>query len=110
MGQVEDSMILSLTQQVTDIDWLLGKVIYDVRAFEEQNINILDTAQDQDTTNLEARFKLLEEQTTNIMRGKYLGDAAVMASDEEEVEGNTEDCDNSKLHNNSLNASIVVTR
>jgi hypothetical protein len=63
MGQVEDSMILSLTQQVTDIDELAGKVIYDVRALEEQNTNILGTleVQDQDTTNLEARFKLLEE-------------------------------------------------
>jgi hypothetical protein len=28
---------------------------------------------------------LLEEQTPKIMRGKYLGDAAVVASDEEEV-------------------------
>jgi hypothetical protein len=45
-----------------------------------------------------------------IMRGKYLGGAAVMASDEEEVEGNTEGYDNSKLHNNSLNVSIVVIR
>ena len=44
------------------------------------------------------------------MRGKYLGDAAVMASDDEEVEGSTEGYDNSKLRNNPLNASIVVIR
>jgi hypothetical protein len=81
-----------------------------VRALEEQNVNILGTlkAQDQDITNLEARFKLVEEQTTKIMRGKYLGYAAVVASDEEVVEGNTEGHDNSKLRNNSLNVSIVV--
>jgi hypothetical protein len=112
MGQVKDSMIPSLTPQVTDIDDLVGKVIYDVRALEKKSVNILGTleAQDQDTTNLEARFKLLEEQTTKIMRGKYLGDAAVVTSDEEKVEDNTEGYDNSKLRNKSLNVIIVVIR
>jgi hypothetical protein len=102
MGQVEDSMVPSLTQQVTDINELVGKVIYDVRALEEQNINILGTLEAQDQiTNLEAQFKLLEEQTMMIMRGKDLGYSAVVASDEEEVEGNTEGHNNSKLRNNS---------
>ena len=48
MGQVKDSMIPSLTQQVTGIDELVGTVIYDVRVFEEQNVNILGTLEAQD--------------------------------------------------------------
>ena len=48
MGQVKDSMIPSLTQQVTGIDELVGKVIYDVRVLEEQNVNILGTLEAQD--------------------------------------------------------------
>ncbi|KAF8528611.1 hypothetical protein JB92DRAFT_2863479 [Gautieria morchelliformis] len=109
-GEVKNSAIPSLIQQVAEIDELVGKVMHDMRALEEQNKNILGMleAQDKDLTNLEARFKLFEEQTEKTIKAKHFGGGEVPGSDAEEVGGNIEGCDNVKLHNNSLNVSIVV--
>ncbi|KAF8527114.1 hypothetical protein JB92DRAFT_2826403 [Gautieria morchelliformis] len=87
-GEVKDSTIPSLIQQVAEIDELVGK------------------AQDKDLTNLEARSKLFEEQTEKITKAKHLGGGAVPGSDEEEVGGNIEGGDNVKLCNNSLNSFV----
>ncbi|KAF8521656.1 hypothetical protein JB92DRAFT_3110983 [Gautieria morchelliformis] len=107
-GEVKNSAIPSLIQQVAEIDELVGKVMHGMRALEEQNKNILGTleAQDKDLTNLEARFKLFEEQTEKTIKAKHLGGGAVPGSDEEEVGGNNEGRDNVKLRNNSLNSFV----